>query len=128
MFQRLGESARIFANVNSDWLEYAPDVSADQLELFFTRVEAITPAAQPLIYRSSRRSIDQPFSRPQRVGSIQSVAEAAALAPDEQSFYYLLSRSGERPVPVAARQAIDPGSATARTLRLEKDAPRAGFF
>jgi hypothetical protein len=88
MFQRLGESARIFANVNSDWLEYAPDVSADQLELFFTRVEAITPAAQPLIYRSSRRSIDQPFSRPQRVGSIQSVAEAAALAPDEQSFYY----------------------------------------
>ncbi len=87
-FQRLDDSARIFANVNSDWLEYAPDISADQLELFFTRVEAITPTAQPLIYRSTRRSTDQPFSEPKRVGTIQAVAEAAALSPDEQSFYY----------------------------------------
>jgi hypothetical protein len=39
---------RLFENVNSDWLQYAPDVSADELELFLTRVKRIQPSAEPI--------------------------------------------------------------------------------
>jgi hypothetical protein len=35
-FERLADSSRIFANINA--LEYAPAISRDGLELFFTRM------------------------------------------------------------------------------------------
>jgi hypothetical protein len=85
-FRRLENG--FFVNVNSDWLQYAPDVSADELELFFTRVRRIEPSAEPAIFRSVRQKVDQPFSVPQRVAAIRGFAEASTLSPDGRSLYY----------------------------------------
>jgi len=87
-FRRLEDSARLFAQVNSDWLQYAPDTSADELELFFTRVKRIEPSAQPAVFRSFRKRVDEPFSIPERISAIQGFAEAPTLSPDGQSLYY----------------------------------------
>ena len=78
----------LLEHVNSDWLQYAPDVSADELELFLTRVKQIEPSAEPAIFRSFREKTDQPFSIPQRVSAIQGFAEATTLSPDTRSLYY----------------------------------------
>ena len=87
-FKRLREHDRLFANINSDWLQYAPSVSTDELEVFFTRVRRIEPAAQPAIFRSVRPSVTEPFSVPQRISAIQGFAEASTLSPDGRSLYY----------------------------------------
>jgi len=87
-FRRVTGSARLFANVNGDSLQYAPDVSEDELELFFTRVRRIEPPAEPAIFRCVRKSVDQPFSVPQRISAIQGFAEASTLSPDGRSLYY----------------------------------------
>jgi len=87
-FARMQENDRLFSNVNSDWLQYAPSVSADELELFFTRVRRIEPSAQPAIFRSVRASVNEPFSIPQRIAAIQGFAEASTLSPDGRSLYY----------------------------------------
>lgn len=87
-FRRLPEGDRLFANVNGDWLQYAPDVSADELELFFTRVQRIEVSGEPAIYRSARKGVADPFSAPQRISAIQGFAEASTLSPDGRSLYY----------------------------------------
>lgn len=87
-FQRLPEQAQLFSNVNRDWLQYAPNVSADELELFLTRVKRIEPSAEPAIFRCSRRRVGDPFSVPQRISAIQGFAEASTLSPDGRSLYY----------------------------------------
>jgi hypothetical protein len=87
-FRRLPENTRVFASVNSDWLQYAPDVSADELELFFTRVRRIEPSAEPAIFRSVRERVNEPFSIPQRISAIQGFAEASTSSPDGRSLYY----------------------------------------
>jgi hypothetical protein len=93
-FRRLEENIRIFANVNSDSLQYAPDVSADEMELFFTRVKRIEPSAEPAIFRSVRDKIGEPFSVPQRISAIQGFAEASTLSSDSRSLYYHARVSG----------------------------------
>lgn len=87
-FRRLEESAGIFAHVNGEGLQYAPDISADELELFFTRVKKIEASAEPAIFRSARKKVDEPFSVPERVSAIQGFAEAPTLSPDGRSLYY----------------------------------------
>jgi Tol biopolymer transport system component len=87
-FRRLAESQRLFANVNSGGLQYAPDVSEDELELFFTQVRRIEASAEPAIFRAVRENVDQPFSIPQRISAIQGFAEASTLSPDGRSLYY----------------------------------------
>jgi hypothetical protein len=87
-FQRPAESSRLFANVNSESLQYAMNVSEDELELFFTRVTRIEASAEPAIFRSVRERVGEPFSVPQRVSAIQGFAEASTLSPDGRSLYY----------------------------------------
>jgi hypothetical protein len=71
-FRRLDASERLFARINSNWLQYAPHISADEPELFFTRVKRIEPSA------------------------IQGFAEASStLSPDGRSPYYH-ARGGSR--------------------------------
>jgi Tol biopolymer transport system component len=71
-------------NVNTGALEYAPAVSRDALELFFTRIEGAAPA----IYRAEHRSDKEPFGAPQRVSAITGFVEAPALSPDGRALYY----------------------------------------
>ena len=83
-FRRHPASAEFMRNVNTGELEYAPAVSADLLELFFTRASG----RQLAIYRSARRSRDEPFGVPERIASITGHVEAPSLSGDGRSLYY----------------------------------------
>jgi hypothetical protein len=87
-FVRRPDSAEIFANVNSTALEYAAGISADELELFFTRVGAVTADARPTIYRAARTSIDEPFGVPEHVDAAEGFVEGPTLAPGGRVLYY----------------------------------------
>lgn len=86
-FRRLPASQRLLQHVNTAALEYAPALSADALELFFTRADS-APGQAPAILRSRRGSVQAPFDPPQPVAAITGFAEAPALAPDGRALYY----------------------------------------
>ena len=83
-------SDELLANVNSDQLEYAPAISDDGLELFFTRIERREGDAELShgIYVTRRDSIAEPFNQPERITAITGFMEAPVLSGDEQHLYY----------------------------------------
>jgi hypothetical protein len=86
-FERAKDSNNIFKNVNTSALEYAAAISADGLELFFTRFDSagfLTPA----IFRAVRKNRNEPFGLPQVVAAAEGFVEAPTLSPDERSLYY----------------------------------------
>lgn len=86
-FARHPDSAAILVRVNTaEDLEYAATLSADGLELFFTRLDLGTMQAR--IYRSTRSRITDAFGAPRVVSAIASFAEGPALSPDGKSLYY----------------------------------------
>jgi hypothetical protein len=86
-FTRDPNSATIMASVNTtNNLEYAPAISADGLELFFTRFDRDTSEAQ--IYRAVRSNTSSPFEIPHLVSAIEGLVEGPTLSPDENSLYY----------------------------------------
>lgn len=87
-FLRSPESAALLANINTAALEYAPDISGDDLELYFTRWDLADPGGVPTIYRSQRASATLPFGPPQRIAAIAGFAEAPSLSADGHSLYY----------------------------------------
>lgn len=88
-FERLENSAELLRNVNTEQLEYAAALSADERELFFTRVDQNqTPVPLPRIYRTIRDQQDAPFQCPQHVIGITGFVEAPTLSPDGLSLYY----------------------------------------
>jgi hypothetical protein len=92
-FVRDANSNAILANVNTaSQLEYAPAISANGLELFFTRLNLANGQAR--IYRSTRASTTAAFGVPQVVSAITSFAEGPALSPDEKSLYYHQENAG----------------------------------
>ena len=92
-FRRLPSSAEVLKNVNTKALEYAPAISSDLLELFFTRADQ-SGATQPVILRAVRRSIEEPFERPERVSAITGFVEAPTLSGDGRSLYYHKAEGG----------------------------------
>lgn len=90
-FRRHPASAEFMRDVNTAALEYAPAISADLLELFFTRAQP----GEVAIYRSQRRSRDEPFGIPERVAAITGFAEAPSLSADGRALYYH-QREGSR--------------------------------
>jgi hypothetical protein len=86
------DSAAVMANVNTDKLEYAPAISADGLELFFTRFDPGT--AESRIYRSVRSGKSGAFGAPQLVSAIEGFVEGPAFSPDEKSLYYHRKNTG----------------------------------
>jgi hypothetical protein len=85
-FARIPNSSTIMANVNTADLEYAPAISADGLELFFTRLDLNSMGTG--IYRAARSNAGSPFETPQLVSAINGFVEGPALSPDEKSLYY----------------------------------------
>ena len=83
-FRRHPASAEFMRNVNTAALEYAPAISADLLELFFTRATA----SGPVIYRSHRPNRDVPFGVAERVAVISGFVEGPTLSADGRSLYY----------------------------------------
>ena len=83
-FERAADSATLLAALNTPALEYAPSISSNGLELFFTRFQD----GRSAIYRALRRRADVPFEAPQRVVVIEGLVEAPTLSPDERALYY----------------------------------------
>ncbi len=92
-FTRDPKSSAILELVNTEALEYAADISADGLELFFTRV-SVPPTAPPAIFRSVRKSQDEPFEKPQKVAGPTGFVEASTLSRDGRTMYYHTSENG----------------------------------
>jgi hypothetical protein len=88
-FQRLANSNVILKNINTDALEYAACISADELELYFTRIQLpFTATSSPEILVASRQNINEAFSSPVKIKSITGFAEAATISPDQRNLYY----------------------------------------
>lgn len=86
-------NAAIMANLNTADLEYAAGISANGLELFFTRLSLST--LETTIYRATRPDMASPFGPPQRVSAISGFVEAPSLSPDEKSLYYHKNDGGK---------------------------------
>ncbi len=85
-FVRDAGSAAMLASVNTPALEYAPAISADRRELFFTRLDL--QARTIAIYRMTRSGAGQPFLSPERVAAANGFVEAPALSPDGRVLYF----------------------------------------
>jgi hypothetical protein len=84
-FLRDPRSAVIMSRINGRrTLQYAPDVSASELEFFFTRASVSGPA----VYMAERTNTSRPFGEPQRIAAITGFAEAPSISPDGKSLYY----------------------------------------
>lgn len=87
LFVRAPDVDTIMANVNtSTYLEYAPAISGDGLELFFTRLDPGSMDAR--IYRATRPGTSSPFGPAQLVSAIPGFAEGATFSQDEKRIYY----------------------------------------
>jgi Tol biopolymer transport system component len=95
VFERSPDSDEVLKLVNTKGLEYAPAISSDGLELFFTRVDKISANAEPRIWRSARKSTREPFGEPQLVSAITGFAEGPTLSSDGLSLYYHAREQGK---------------------------------
>ncbi len=94
-FQRLSNSNEILEHVNSDELEYAACISANNLELYFTRVALpLSSTSTPQIYVSGRNNANEPFGLPNKIESITGFVEAATISPDGNNLYYHKKEAG----------------------------------
>ncbi len=76
----------LLGSVNTPALEYAPAISVDRRELFFTRLD---PHARTIaIYRVKRVGTGQPFGPAERVAAADGFVEAPALSPDGSILYF----------------------------------------
>lgn len=107
VFERAPDSDEILKLVNTKALEYAPAISSDGLELFFTRVEKITANAEPRIWRAARKSVREPFGEPQLVSAITGFAEGPTLSPDGLSLYYHAREDGKLAIFRVTRKAAE---------------------
>jgi hypothetical protein len=87
-FRRLPESATLLGEINTSALEYAAALSANGLELFFTRLDPADLVTGPVIYRAARNSLDEPFVGPHPIPTITGFVEATTLSADERSLYF----------------------------------------
>jgi hypothetical protein len=84
-FELSREETALLARVNTaDALEYAAGISADERELYFTRLYGTSPA----IYRSVRATRDAAWGTPARIIAIQGFVEAPTLSADGRRLYY----------------------------------------
>ncbi len=99
-FETLANSAAIFHAVNSKDLEYAPALSADERELFFTRARFTFSGgklslAQTSIMVARRNASGQPFGKPRPITSITGFVEGPTITPDGDKVYFH-RRDGDR--------------------------------
>ncbi|HYD18990.1 MAG TPA: hypothetical protein VEF76_10975 [Patescibacteria group bacterium] len=74
-----------FINVNSDALEYAPAISADGRELYFTRA---IPGGEPRLMVAMRESAVRPFGAPKTISTIPGFVEAPSIPRDGQEMFF----------------------------------------
>jgi WD40-like Beta Propeller Repeat len=87
-FVRQSNSAALLATVNTSDLNYAPSISVDGLELFFTRIDSTTSGASPVIYRATRTDSSSAFGEPELVAAATGFVEAPSLSADGHLLYF----------------------------------------
>ena len=88
-FAREANSEAIFEAINTDHLEYAPALSQNELEIYFTRLTLpLGDNPEAKIYLSQRSSTDSPFGSPQLISEITGFVEGATLNSDDTGIYY----------------------------------------
>jgi hypothetical protein len=87
-FVREADSATQLAAVNVAGLNYAPSISVDGLELFFTRVAAMSGGVTPAIYRATRPDTSAPFAQVELVSAAAGFVEAPSLSADGHVLYF----------------------------------------
>lgn len=98
-FERRDDSDEIFRNINTGELEYAPSLSADQLELSFTCSRIIIKDGNfrgmvSRILVASRQSLKEPFGEPRWIRMITGLVEGPTFAPDKKILYYHKQEAG----------------------------------
>jgi len=94
-FQRWTGSNEVMKNINTTALEYAACISADELELYFTRVAVpMNSNSTPEIFVTHRKTTNDPFDPPMKIGTISGFAEAATIAPDQKTIYFHMRDNG----------------------------------
>ncbi len=98
-FERRDDSEKIFRNINTEELEYAPSLSADQLELSFTRSRIIIKNGNfrgmvSRILVASRQSLKEPFGEPRWIRTITGLVEGPTFTPDKKILYYHKQETG----------------------------------
>ena len=87
-YERVPDSAKLFANINTtESLEYAPALSPDGLELYFTRLTNVWPTNGPKIFRAKRASVDEPFGKPERI-QLNGFVEAISFGADGALYFH----------------------------------------
>jgi hypothetical protein len=84
-FVRDPQSKQILRTINSAGrLNYAACTSADELEIFFTRLDGKEPA----ILLASRTTTTKPFGAAEKIPAITGFVEAPTISPDGRSLYF----------------------------------------
>lgn len=88
----------VLQNINTDKMEYAPSLSEDQLELFFTKADVksvlgILSGKKAKIYIAKRNSVSEPFGQPEIIEAIarqddNTFVEAPTITVDGKTIYY----------------------------------------
>ena len=86
-FGKLSNSATLLAKINNAGLNYAPEISANGLELFFTRSGA-EGNEFPRLYVARRTSATAAFSTVQRIVAADGFVEGPTLSADGKRLYY----------------------------------------
>lgn len=87
------DSDVILKHINTSALEYAPHLSQNGLELYFTRATELLAHGQAKgadlrIMVATRRSREEPFGEPKVISSIRGFVEAPSLTADGSELYF----------------------------------------
>jgi hypothetical protein len=84
MFSIDPDSARILKNINTGDLQYAPAISADGLELYFTRASQTSVS----IMVATRTSANDPFGEPAALRQLLGFVEAPSISLDRKEMFF----------------------------------------
>jgi hypothetical protein len=81
-------STQIMHNINTGALQYAPCISADGLELYFTRASQRPSGPSVRIMVATRSSASQPFGEPEVLQSLSGFVEAPSISADSKEMFF----------------------------------------
>ena len=91
-FFRAANTEAIFANINTDKLEYAAAISPDELTIFFNRTDIKALHRKDIrgigIYQATRADADGVFGKPIRIEAITGFVEGPTVSSDGCVVYY----------------------------------------